>query len=97
MKKKVFSLLLAASLVLSVVTGCGKSSVEATAAVDPEVSQTEKAETKEPLTLKFFVRQSSYVKSDWNDMLQWQEMEKITGIHVDWELVDASAALEKRT
>jgi putative aldouronate transport system substrate-binding protein len=49
-----------------------------------------------PVTLKVFVRQSEYVKTDWNDMLQWQEMEKKTGIHIDWTLVLGSAAQEKR-
>ena len=97
MKKKRFLLLLAASFAAISVAGCGSSSGSSSDTANPEEAQSAGAETDEPLTLKFFVRQSSYVEQDWNDMLQWQEMEKITGIHIDWELVDASAALEKRT
>ena len=97
MKKKRFLLLLAASFAAISIAGCGSSSGSSSDTANPEEAQSAGAETDEPLTLKFFVRQSSYVEQDWNDMLQWQEMEKITGIHIDCELVDASAALEKRT
>lgn len=49
----------------------------------------------EPITLKFFARK--FVShADWKDMLVWKEYEKLTNIHIEWELVSDENITERR-
>jgi putative aldouronate transport system substrate-binding protein len=49
---------------------------------------------KKPITLKAFVTGSASMV-DFNEMLIWQEYEKLTGIKIEWNVVTQGAA-EKR-
>lgn len=52
---------------------------------------------KEPITLKMFAGKSAQnVNSDWNDILIWNEYEKMTNINLEWEQVQTDSLEEKR-
>ena len=49
----------------------------------------------EPITLKFFARKF-VTHADWKDMMVWKEYEKLTNIHIEWELVSDENITERR-
>ncbi len=51
---------------------------------------------KEPLTLTAMVLLSPAQPTEWNDILVWQEYEKMTGIHIEWEAYTSADIVEKR-
>ncbi|MBB6733288.1 extracellular solute-binding protein [Cohnella zeiphila] len=51
---------------------------------------------KEPISLSAMVLLSPAQPTDWNDILVWQEYEKMTGIHIDWDENTAADITEKR-
>lgn len=51
---------------------------------------------KEPITLKAMVLLSPAQPAEWNDILVWQEYEKMTGIHIEWEAYSSADIVEKR-
>ncbi len=51
---------------------------------------------KEPITLTAMVVISPAQPIDWNEILVWQEYEKMTGIHIEWEAYTSAEIGEKR-
>lgn len=51
---------------------------------------------KEPITLTAMVLVSPAQPFDWNEILVWEEYEKMTGIHIEWEAYTNAEILEKR-
>ncbi len=51
---------------------------------------------KEPITLKAMVLLSPAQPAEWNDIMVWQEYEKMTGIHIEWEAYSSADIVEKR-
>lgn len=49
-----------------------------------------------PLTLSAMVLLSPAQPPNWNDILIWQEYEKMTGIHIDWQEYSSTDITEKR-
>lgn len=50
----------------------------------------------EPLTINFFVGKHTSNANDFNEVLLWQEYNKMTGIDIDWNLVPLESLEEKR-
>lgn len=50
---------------------------------------------KEKVSIRLFAPKGA-LQGDWNDMALWQEMERITNIHIDWECVPMTSYAEKR-
>ncbi|TBL79478.1 extracellular solute-binding protein [Paenibacillus thalictri] len=51
---------------------------------------------KQPLTMSAMVLLSPSQPTNWNDILAWQEYEKMTGIHIDWKAHTSADITEKR-
>ncbi|GIN70861.1 ABC transporter substrate-binding protein [Bacillus sp. J14TS2] len=51
---------------------------------------------EEPINLKFFAERADTTAEDWNDVLLYNEYEKITNINIDWEMVPSAGLTEKR-
>lgn len=50
----------------------------------------------EKITLRMFGRKHVSHAADWNDMLVYQEMEKLSNIHIDWDLASDENIAERR-
>lgn len=106
------SLTIGSSLVLlaSFLAGCSSSnnnnnasnpsasapSSAASATGTEKVNKTGFPIVNEPLTLSAMVQLSPAQPTEWNDILVWQEYEKMTGIHIDWDEYTAADITEKR-
>src|SRR5690625_912003 len=51
---------------------------------------------KENITLDIFAGQAPATNEDWNDVLIWNEYEKMTNIDVNWEMVPHEGLAERR-
>ncbi|NBJ68855.1 MULTISPECIES: extracellular solute-binding protein [Clostridia] len=60
------------------------------------VNKTEMPIVEEPITLKFFANKSPNTADDWNDVLLYNEYEKMTNIDIEWEMVPSQGMAEKR-
>ncbi|WP_077297849.1 extracellular solute-binding protein [Virgibacillus pantothenticus] len=60
------------------------------------VNKTEMPIVEEPITLKFFANKAPTTADDWNDVLVYNEYEKMTNINVEWEMVPSQGMAEKR-
>ncbi|NGP46641.1 extracellular solute-binding protein [Bacillaceae bacterium SIJ1] len=60
------------------------------------VSKTGMPIVEEPITLNFFANKSPNTADDWNDVLLYNEYEKMTNIDIEWEMVPAQGMAEKR-
>ncbi|NBD24568.1 extracellular solute-binding protein [Paenibacillus glycinis] len=49
-----------------------------------------------PITLSAMVQLSPAQPTEWNDIMAWQEYEKMTGIHIEWDEYTAADMTEKR-
>lgn len=52
---------------------------------------------KEKATLRVYGSRNADSPEDWNEYELMQEMEEVTNVHIEWELVEASAYDEKRS
>lgn len=50
----------------------------------------------EPITISFMARRGPPTAMDYNKVLVWEEYEKMTGIHIDWEVISRDGFEEKR-
>lgn len=50
---------------------------------------------KKPITLTAMVNQNPS-QPNWSEMLVWQEYEKKTGVHIDWQCISSDSVSEKR-
>jgi len=99
--KKILSLLLAGTMVFGVMAGCTKKA-------EPVQKEETKKDTipdymnatgypivKQPITIKV-MGQKSATHGEWKDMKLFTNMEKITGIHMEFDTPIQSAYLEKK-
>lgn len=102
-KMKVLSILLAVSFTLSSLTACGtqekSNQPSSTAAVKSDIPEYMNASglpiVNKPINLKMVAGKFDQ-DVDWNGMLVWKEMEKRTGIHVEWTTLPASQMTDKK-
>lgn len=83
-KKRIFAALLASGLLLTV-AGCGTGNQSGNASVDLSGDTEPNAMpiSKEPITIKYWAQLYGNIKS-YNDNEMFKEMEKITGVHVEF-------------
>lgn len=88
---------LALSLTLS---GCGNGNTEAQPSEPNEpnasINPTGFPIVNDPLTLTAMVQLSPAQPNEWNDIRVWQEYEKATGIHIEWDEHSSADMTEKR-
>jgi putative aldouronate transport system substrate-binding protein len=102
-RKKIIPLILALTVVSTVVGGCSKEKD-----VSSEGDSSKKAVNapaylnvtgfpivKEPITLKAMVSVHS-LQGDYSQIMVWKEYEKMTGIKIEWEQVPQANITEKR-
>lgn len=51
---------------------------------------------KDKITLDFFAGQAPLTADDWNDVLLFNEYEKMSNIHIEWQMVPRESLAEKR-
>lgn len=51
---------------------------------------------KNPISLRMVAGKAPTTAPDWNKVMLWQEYEKMTGVHVDWEMIPTDSLTEKR-
>ncbi|MBN2980440.1 MULTISPECIES: extracellular solute-binding protein [Cohnella] len=105
--KKTFSSFLATGLTLAIVlAGCSGGNAEPSSSA-PAGSNAAPASAEalnptgfpivnEPLTLTAMVQLSPAQPSEWNEIRVWQEYEKMTGIHIEWDEYSSADITEKR-
>jgi len=99
--KRILSMLLVGTMVFSALVGCGKKA-DTTKAPDaakdttPDyMNATGYPIVKQPITIKV-MGQKSATQGEWKDMKLFTNMEKLTGIHMEFDTPIASAYLEKK-
>lgn len=105
-KRKIGAFLLAVSMTLSFLAGCGKdsetSNSESSSASASEVSNVKNFNetglpiVNEKVTLKFMAGTHALQGMDWSDKLVWTETEKLTNVHIEWDLVPLENLSEKK-
>ncbi|MFF2156943.1 extracellular solute-binding protein [Paenibacillus chitinolyticus] len=96
-RKRAMKLVLACALTTAVLSGCssggGKGAGEGAEAKG--VNATGFPIVQEPVTVNAFAAKF-FANADWNKLKLWQEYEKKTNIHINWETVQKDALKEKR-
>lgn len=103
--KRGITLLLAMSLLCSMVSGCGtnsdpsSASTEVSSAEDPpssgSVPETGFPISEEKITLKIAVMQTG-VQPDFSTIKMFQNYEELTNIHIEWEMIPQEFVAERR-
>ncbi|GIP33471.1 extracellular solute-binding protein [Paenibacillus sp. J2TS4] len=107
MKKRVSVAAFMTVLILSVValSACGKDNsaplsknagTSAEGGAPDYLNETGFPIVNEPITLSAMVLVSPSQPADWNDIAAWQEYEKMSGIHIDWDAYTSADITEKR-
>lgn len=107
MKTKTLSRIFASGLILALMSGCSAPAATPPASsgseTTPPATETPIEEegyslpiVKEPITLKFMTRESEYPGTSFNTTtpLIWQEFEKNTGIHIEFEAMPTAELTE---
>ena len=96
-RKGWISLLLAATMTGSLLSGCGGKSDEKTEAANKEnVNLTGMPIVKEPVSLTFFTGKAATNGNNFEETLVWKEYAKMSNINVKFELVPFDNLTEKR-
>lgn len=102
--RKVILSILILLMLFSTLTGCGNGGKDVSKGKDNKKGKTDISKNfsetgypivNEKITLKMFGRKFAS-HADWNDMLLWKEYEKISNIHIDWELASDENLVERR-
>lgn len=89
-------MVLVAAMTVPVLAACGKDDAGTTANADEakgNLNATGFPIVKEPIKLKFLAPSST--TPDWNDVLIFNEYEKMTNMDIQWEMIDEKALKEK--
>ena len=106
MKKslRLFSVLTAMLLATTALSGCGGGGDTEGSAAGGDSSSDAALENfnptgmpivNEPITLEVFCGKHP-LQVDYDEMPMWDEYEKLTGIHIEWDLVDMSSMTERK-
>lgn len=95
MKKRILAMMLVVSMVVACFIGCGNKSAGKT---ESQVSNIDWNETgypivNEPITLKVGVSSGSVSQGDWNDLVWVKELEKASGINLEFVTYSNSEAV----
>ena len=104
--RRIFAGLLAGAL-LATAAGCSGNASSGTGSPGGESTGGEEKNTNfnesgwpvvnEPVTLKVYGSRNSESPEDWNDYIVIQEMEEVTNVHFEFELVESSTYAEKKS
>ncbi|GIN70029.1 hypothetical protein J14TS2_05040 [Bacillus sp. J14TS2] len=92
--------LIAGFLILFLVAAC--SSSKETGTTDTKAERTEKVNktgmpiVEDEISLDFFAGQAAQSAPNWNDVMLFNEYEKMTNIDIEWEMVPSTGLAEKR-
>ncbi|GGI46401.1 ABC transporter substrate-binding protein [Paenibacillus marchantiophytorum] len=81
---------------LSACSGGGAKSPDDTKKPEAGISTTGMPIAPEKINLKMIAGKAPTTASNWNDVMLWQEYEKLTNIHVDWDMIPDETLTEKR-
>lgn len=97
--KKTMSALLASTIAITMITGCGKKDEEKTketvSTVPSYMNETGFPIVKEPITIKVMGTKSA-THGEWKDMELFTKMEKITGIKLEFDTPISTSYTEKK-
>ncbi|WNQ10759.1 extracellular solute-binding protein [Paenibacillus aurantius] len=94
--RKWLSASLTGALAVSVLAGCSGSGDKEKAKGDVAVKTDGMPIVPEKVNLKMVAGKAPTTAPDWNNVMLWQEYEKLTNVHVDWEMVPFDSLAEKR-
>ena len=97
MKRNVFKMIagvISVSLLLSC-AGCGEKDSKATDSSDVKINETGYPISDEPITVSVFGSRSSS-QTNWENMLFFQEMEKMTNVHMEFTTPPADTISERK-
>ena len=92
--KKLSIVFLAACVALSA-AACGGGQTESSGTAGSTASGSGTASENKPITLTAFACEGPYTKGDFNDLAIWKEVEKKSGIKVNFEAVPSASFTEK--
>lgn len=96
--KKIFLLVIVLTLIL--LSACNNQQDASGDKEGQEKDENVKASgmpiVEEPITLHFFAKRADTTAENWNDVLLYNEYEKMTNINIEWEMVPAAGLTEKR-
>ncbi len=105
-RRRIFAGLLAC-IMLTAAAGCsgngassgssGTGSTGSSKNEDPNFNESGWPVVNESVTLKVYGSRNSESPEDWNDYILVQEMEDVTNVHFEFELVESSSYAEKKT
>lgn len=96
MKNRIL-LILIGVFTLFFVVACDNSSDDVAAEEDLDnLSESTMPIVEEEITLNFFLGQTAATADDWNDVLIFNEYEKMTNINIEWDMVPYEAVKEQR-
>mgnify|MGYP005807466645 CR=1 FL=1 len=100
--QRLFSVLLAAAM-LALSAGCsgnngssGGGSQAGGGAEDSNFNESGWPVVNETVTLKVYGSRDSNSPEDWNDYILFQDMEEVTNVHFEWELIEGSTYQERK-
>ncbi|KAB8127492.1 extracellular solute-binding protein [Gracilibacillus oryzae] len=92
--------LLAATSAVLLLSACnnaeGTQGEDSAETASEKVNETGMPIVDEQIQLKFFADRAATTHEDWNDVMIFNEYEKMTNIDVEWEMVPTDALAEKR-
>ncbi|GIN73955.1 ABC transporter substrate-binding protein [Bacillus sp. J14TS2] len=94
MKRQVWLFIVIGIVLVGIMSACS-SDTPAGSGKEGDTSKKEVQTEGENVSLKMLVSRSP-VHADYSDMLVWKEYEKISGVHIEWELVPDTNFVEKR-
>lgn len=96
--KKLFLLIISATLLLLVSCGKDKDSKDAEGSKEASENTNESGMpiVKDPIKLKFFAGKTAQTADDWNDVMIFNKYEEMTDMDIEWEMVPLSSLTEKR-
>ncbi|WP_213585848.1 extracellular solute-binding protein [Paenibacillus sp. J2TS4] len=93
------SLALSVTLTGTLLSACGGGGGGGKAERDDSIldnlNETGMPIVNEPITMKAFAGKF-FASADWNNLMLWQEYEKMTNLHMEWDTVQVETLTEKR-
>lgn len=96
--KACIPLSIAAAMTAMLLAGCSNEPQPGEAGADnsPNVKPSGMPITDSKISLKMIAGKAPTTAPDWNQTMLWQEYEKLTNIHIDWEMIPNDNLTEKR-
>lgn len=96
--RRMTAVLLSLLMAATSMAGCNKNSPSSVASnknVPSYLNSSSFPIVKKPITLTAMVSQTA-VQPDWSQMMCWQDYEKKTNVHIQWQCISSTSVTEKR-